>query len=251
MRSPAHAFWRRRRADGLKFRHGRKAKKRSDFRKFRGTWPPARGYVLISGELRTAIKPMKTRHVTPRLFRKSGSRMKLIDKPVSKTSKRASAVLSRILVPTDFSEASLSGLRYAVRLARPFDASIHLVYVLERPTVVPEAHNTPLVLPEAKLARIGRVRLASLGDAEINNSLPLKLHVCFGHPAGKIVTLARQLNADLIVMATHGRTSMSRVLLGITTDQVVRRADCPVLVVHEQVKPANTRRRSATEHLSQ
>jgi len=251
MRSPVRAFWRRRRADGLKFRHCSKAKKRSDFHKFRGTRPPAQSYVLISGELRTAIKLMKTRHVTLRSFRKSGSRMKLLGKAASKTSKRTPAVLNRILVPTDFSEASLSGLRYAVRLARPFGASIHLVYVLERPTVAVGAQNAPLVLPEAKLARIGRVRLASLGDGEINNTLPLKLHVCFGHPAAKIVTLARQLSADLVVMATHGRTGMPRVLLGSTTDQVVRRADCPVLVVHEQVKPANLRGRGATEHLSQ
>jgi nucleotide-binding universal stress UspA family protein len=124
--------------------------------------------------------------------------MKLLGKPASKSSKRTPAVLNRIVVPTDFSEASLRGLRYAVRLARPFDASIHLVYVLERPTVAVGTQDAPLVLPEAKLARIGRVRLASLGDAEINNTLPLKLHVCFGHPAAKIVTLARQRRAPKV-----------------------------------------------------
>ena len=133
----------------------------------------------------------------------------------------------------------MHALRYAVRLAKPFDAAFHLVYVVERPSFVHDIKNVPLILPEKKLAKIARKKLAGIANAEIGEILPTQIHVSVGKPFSEIVTLARQSDADLIVIATRGRTGLPRILLG-STEQVVRHAPCAVLVVREHARSFNS-----------
>jgi universal stress protein A len=182
---------------------------------------------------------MKTRNETPTLFRTSRSRLELTGRPSTKASTLAPVTLRRILVATDFSEASLNALRCAVRFARPFNAALYLVHVIKKPSFVHGLENVPLVLPEAKRAKIVRIKLASLAKAEISKALPLATGVYFGEPSREIVALARQVEADLIVLATQGRTGLPRMLLGSTAEQVIRHAPCPVLVVRERARSFN------------
>jgi universal stress protein A len=144
------------------------------------------------------------------------------------------AQLKRILVPTDFSKPSLKALSYAVRFAEQSGATIDLAYVIEMPPYVNDFANCPLLRPQAELTTIARDKLLSIASSQIEELVPVKTHVCIGQASREIVQLARKTEADLIVIATHGRTGFSRVLLGSTAELVVRNAPCPVLVVREK-----------------
>lgn len=139
--------------------------------------------------------------------------------------------LKKILVPTDFSEASLSALQYAVALAAQFGASICLLHVVEPTSFVNDVYNVPISLSEDEVAARAKQNLASLAEREIGAAIPVIHRVRVGKAFQEIAAAARILHADMIVIATHGRTGLKRVLLGSTAEWVARYAPCPVLVV--------------------
>jgi universal stress protein A len=141
-----------------------------------------------------------------------------------------SAQFARILVPSDFSDPSRKALKYAARLAAQFGSKITLLHVLE-PSMSPDFASFPLVLEEEKVVEGARQRLLSLAKAHLDGRYLAALEVRSGNPFHEIAEAARELSMDLIVMATHGYTGVKRVLLGSTTERVVRYAQCPVLVV--------------------
>jgi nucleotide-binding universal stress UspA family protein len=86
-----------------------------------------------------------------------------------------------------------------------------------------------------RLARLTpKRRLLSLANEEIEELVPVKADVRSGKTSREIADYAREISADLIVIATHGRTGLDRMLLGSTTELLVRYAPCPVLVVRER-----------------
>jgi nucleotide-binding universal stress UspA family protein len=145
-----------------------------------------------------------------------------------------SAAFKRILVPTDFSNPSVKALKYAVRFAEQSGATIHLLYVVEHPTFIYDIETFPLAISEAEQIARAKHKLLRLADAEIEELVPVKTDVRTGKPFRAIAELARKTNADLIIIATHGRTGLSRMLLGSTTELLVRHAPCPVLVVRDR-----------------
>jgi len=136
-------------------------------------------------------------------------------------------------VAVDFSQHSLRALKFAHNLAKSIGAQLSLVYVLESlPFLrVPESF-TPLAVHQPRLIKGLQKKLNALPAASgiaahmIRNT---KLRV--GIPWSEIVAAAKELNCDLIVIATHGYTSWKHVLTGSTAERVVRHAGCPVLVV--------------------
>ena len=139
--------------------------------------------------------------------------------------------IASILVPTDFSDESKNAVRYATRFAEQFGASIHLVYVIES---MENARNTGLLSDQIDVAGATKVlqsKLAELANDEIEELVPVYPHVAVGRAFEEIVSLARTSSADLIIIATHGRTGMKHVLMGSVAERVVRHAACPVLVV--------------------
>ncbi len=136
-----------------------------------------------------------------------------------------------ILAPTDFSPFAEEALHYARALAQRFGAEIHLVHALERPQDVPwwlaeqeyQARRGTLV-DEAK-AHLSEITARVFPDVKVAP------HVRVGSPSDEIVKSAKDNHADLIVIATHGRGGLSRVLFGSVTERVVRHAPCPVLTV--------------------
>lgn len=140
----------------------------------------------------------------------------------------------RIVVPTDFSDCSLQALDEAVSLAHHFGAKIHLLHVVEEVT-------TWALGTEAGMA--GEVQRQTLhGDVNAHFvALAPRLHgvehdtaIRTGRASNSIVDYARETDADLILMATHGRTGLARFFVGSTTEAVVRKATCPVLTVRPQ-----------------
>ena len=122
-------------------------------------------------------------------------------------------VPSQILFPTDYSEVSAAAGRAAAELARHFKARLHVVHVVPPVTDPGPAESLPSAV------------------ADLGRGLDVVSSVVHGRPAREIVAYAARHGIGMIVMGTHGRTGVSRALLGSVAESVVRRAGCPVLTV--------------------
>jgi nucleotide-binding universal stress UspA family protein len=150
-----------------------------------------------------------------------------------KVSDTANFDLKHIVVTTDFSEESKKAFSYAAALARKFEASIVLLYVV--PAHLPvELSHIGFVLEEKRLLADARERIPHFRQAELDPHLHVDTLVLNGAPAHEICRTAESQSADLIVMATHGHTGLKHFMLGSVTEKVVRHAPCPVLVVRER-----------------
>jgi nucleotide-binding universal stress UspA family protein len=107
------------------------------------------------------------------------------------------------------------------------------VHVLDQAILTRDFEAFPLSIPASELAKSARVNLLSVASADFEEFVHVKPLVRTGKPFREIVSLARQENIDLIVIATHGRTGLNRMVLGSTAEQVIRHAPCPVLVVRD------------------
>lgn len=132
-----------------------------------------------------------------------------------------------ILHPTDFSERSEHALQLASALARDYGARLVVLHVATPPTIV---YGEGILPPEPEIlfqeARDHLNRL-EVSDAKIRAERRFEV----GDPATEVLRVAQEINANLIVMGTHGRTGLGRLLMGSVAEQVVRRASCPVLTV--------------------
>lgn len=155
---------------------------------------------------------------------------------ISSTEQPPRLRLRKILVPTDFSDASRQALPHAVEFASQFGASLTLAYVL--PTAMPaELIQMGIVFEKERLALEARTQLARFRERELPAKLPVEALVLEGGAAQEIARLARASDIDLIITATHGHTGLKHVWLGSTAERIVRHAPCPVLVVREQPVP--------------
>jgi len=139
--------------------------------------------------------------------------------------------IRNILVPIDFSQASLSAIQMTLPLVKRFGAALHLIHVFEPEYPLSSMAAIPLVVPELEIGKRVRRRLKHLADS---NSVPLRrenIHAIRGRTFERICQLARKIEIDLIVMATRGNTGLKHLALGSTTERVVRYSPCPVLVV--------------------
>lgn len=137
--------------------------------------------------------------------------------------------LRTVVVPTDFSEPSFSALRYAAGLARATGAALHVVHVAEIDFAVPGAAlpgRNPLV-DDTEAARALQGQLKALTGPSV---VP-EFHGRTGRAFDQIVRFAREQNADLIVMSSHGATGIRRLVFGSNAQRVVQHSSTPVLVV--------------------
>lgn len=143
--------------------------------------------------------------------------------------------LKRILVPVDFSPLSKKALHYATRMAAQFGAEVHIFHVVE--PEVPPAFDGFMIAPPPVLNGTppcsgqlkGLVNLVRKEGVDRVSST-----VRAGLAAFEIVEAAKELDVDLIVIATHGYTGWKHFAIGSTAERVVRAAPCPVMVVREK-----------------
>ena len=135
--------------------------------------------------------------------------------------------LKTILVPMDFSDCARKALQYAVPFARQFGAELKLLHVVE-----PYAAMSEMGLWEVETIERNQKELETLRKT-IDSTVPSTATVQQGMASSEIAQAARDWHADLIIISTHGRKGLTRMLLGSTTEKVVRHAPCPVLVVRE------------------
>jgi nucleotide-binding universal stress UspA family protein len=138
----------------------------------------------------------------------------------------------RILVATDFSESSEQALNYALCIAEKFNSELTLVHSWEVPSY---SYAAGLYLPADVTAPIERAATLRLEEAvgQFKTRFPAaKSLLRAGVAWEEVLGAAAQLNADLIVMGTHGRRGLERTLLGSVAEKVVRMSSVPVLTVH-------------------
>jgi nucleotide-binding universal stress UspA family protein len=140
---------------------------------------------------------------------------------------------SAVVFPTDFSELSLKALPLARRMAAVLDAELHCVYAVEEPHIYATLDMGPVAIPTAEeLAASATTRLQSFVSDQLKGlDNPVHSRVLTGRPAEEIANYANEVNAEMIVMTTHGHSGVKHVILGSTTEAVLRHATCPVLSV--------------------
>jgi len=144
----------------------------------------------------------------------------------------------RLLAPTDFSTSGNQAVLEAAALARIFRAELHMLHIVALQAFyseMPEMVMPPLEDITTELVQTGKQRMQALAE-KIGKDVRVSIHLeeSVERPAHAICHFAGQLPADLIVIGSHGHTGLMHVLLGSTTEHVVREASCPVLVT----KPA-------------
>jgi nucleotide-binding universal stress UspA family protein len=150
-----------------------------------------------------------------------------------------------ILVPIDFSAGSLRALDYAVDLNRTLGARLEVLLVVEAlhlanpASLLGPAKNLRMLVDEQ--CRIGEEQLEELKEQYAAKGVEIDTVLALGAPNETICAVAGKRNSDMIVMATHGRSGLSHVILGSVAEHVVRTAPCPVLTVHTYNPPGKSR----------
>ncbi|HSV62584.1 MAG TPA: universal stress protein [Chthoniobacterales bacterium] len=155
---------------------------------------------------------------------------RVLDRPRHRTLR-----VKKILVPIDFSPPSKNALKYALRFAEEFGGELTLLYVLE-----PQSMTGFMAIPEASafvesdIVAAGKNLRSLIGSVRNSRIERPRWKVRGGLPSHEIVEAAREMDVDLIVIATHGYTGWKHFCIGSTAERVVRAAPCPVLVVREK-----------------
>jgi len=134
----------------------------------------------------------------------------------------------KILCPVDFDGNSLLALKIATELAQERKAILHLLHVVEMPP------GPEVALPIGKMEAAARTKLELLAAERVDGKAHYEIKVMMGDPGVEVLQAAKRLGADLIVMATHGRKGLRRLVLGSVAERVIREAPCPVLTVRPQ-----------------
>jgi universal stress protein A len=145
--------------------------------------------------------------------------------------------VSTIIVPIDFSDCSRAALTHALSLAAQLGSTVEALHVAEVPEFKAEprvASGTGTTTLREYALEIAKTQLeAFLGTLSADDREKVKIKLDAGKPRDAILARAKQLNADLIVMGTHGRTGRVLSLAGSVAESVVRAAPCPVLTVRD------------------
>lgn len=133
-----------------------------------------------------------------------------------------------ILVPTDGSDAAERAIDEAVGIAENVGATVHALYVVDTSSFQGDLVTDPLL---EQLERGGEEAVTAVEKRAGAAGVPIESTVTGGQAHRAILDNAAEIDADLIVMGTHGRSGLNRYLLGSVTEKVVRTADVPVLTV--------------------
>jgi len=152
-----------------------------------------------------------------------------------------------ILYATDFSDPARNAFGVAYALARDYGARLLLVHVHELSVTAFGEYGMVPPAPDMDFAAV-RTKLSELVPPD--GPVPVEVHVRDGLPAEEIVELAEDQGVDLIVVGTHGRRGLERLLMGSVAEQIVRKAPCPVLTVKTPLPPEVMEENGAEEEVA-
>jgi len=137
----------------------------------------------------------------------------------------------RILVPTDGSAATREAVEHAVDLAAEHGATIHALYVVNSASFAGLPMDSSWENVSAMLNEEGSTALEEVAAIAGEHGVAVERELADGNPAREIVRYAEDADCDLVVMGTHGRGGIDRLLLGSVAEKVVRSSSVPVLTV--------------------
>jgi len=144
----------------------------------------------------------------------------------------------KILVALDREAGAEVALPVAVDLAKSDGTVIRLVYVAPTPSAI-VAEGRVIAYADQESDRLQHIGMVYLREAAHQLAgLPVEYAVRFGEPAEEILEEAREFGADLVVMATHGRSGVARLMLGSVAEAVLRRSEVPVVLVRHGLPAA-------------
>jgi len=135
-----------------------------------------------------------------------------------------------ILLPTDGSAGMGTVIQHAVDLAATHDATLHALYVVDTASLTDVPMEASMEGVSQALKQEGETALEQV-DRLATEDVPVETNIVEGSPARDIATYAAENPADLVVMGTHGRSGVDRLLLGSVAERVVRSSPVPVLTV--------------------
>ena len=141
----------------------------------------------------------------------------------------------RILSPVDFHENSLAALEHAAEFARQYGATVYLLHVV--PTDEIHLHREVYQPEQGGGANVGwaeqvaKEKLQEIAQKHLGGGIGYEILTRVGGAAEGILETAEAVGAELIVLATHGRTGVARFFLGSVAERVVRESSCPVLTI--------------------
>ena len=152
--------------------------------------------------------------------------------------------INTILVPTDLSESSAVGMRYALEMAASLHAEVIIYHVARYESDFPYplgiGEVSSAYLPSQDFEEFVQQRTEALKRfvhekySDLVGGMKVALEVDIGIPQDMILQKAEQAKVDLIVMSTHGRTGLDHILIGSVTEHVVRRSNCPVFSIRSK-----------------
>ncbi|MCD6320324.1 MAG: universal stress protein [Candidatus Desulfofervidaceae bacterium] len=139
----------------------------------------------------------------------------------------------KILVPIDFSEASIILAPYAKYLGEKLEAELHVLYVVRSLDYFGGFYvpHTSIKKFEEEIVRGAEKRMENFVEDHFED-FPVKTHILIGDAGTEILNFVQQENFDLIVMGTHGRKGLDKIIFGSVADRVVKGAPCPVLTIN-------------------
>jgi nucleotide-binding universal stress UspA family protein len=141
--------------------------------------------------------------------------------------------IERILVATDFTETSDRALDFGVELARKFGATITIVHAYQIPAMgFADGGYIAGAEVAAQLSTAGQNRLDSVVAGKKISGIPMQAVLREGVAWEEVNAVAKEIDANLIVIGTHGRRGLARALLGSVAENVIRTSTTPVLVIH-------------------
>lgn len=141
--------------------------------------------------------------------------------------------IKKILFPTDFSEGAMSALPYAVEMAKAYGAKLYLLHVIYDIATASGLHvpHTSVDKMYSEMQETAQKELERFGLRQREGLNNVEYSIKRGVPYEEILKFAKDNGIDLIVIGTHGRKGLDRVLFGSTAERVVRNSPCPVLTV--------------------
>ncbi len=146
--------------------------------------------------------------------------------------------IRKICCATDVSEPSRFAMLEAAELARHLYAELELVHVYAPPTATTDVLATAVEVPDTMSAELERTIARWRDEAERLVGRPVRSTVLAGDAASEIVRVARDRAMDLVVVGTHGRRGLRRLVIGSVAARVVREAPCAVVVARRREPPA-------------
>jgi nucleotide-binding universal stress UspA family protein len=142
--------------------------------------------------------------------------------------------VKQILAPTDLSEDSRKGLRYAIGLAKHFNAKLTVLHVIERLHSLDYGPGEALPEDVFRELQVAGQKLNEIVE-EIKKEHPaVEATEVIGSVCSHVVELATLLNSDLIVVSTHNYPWFKRLMTGSDAERIARYAPCPILIVHQR-----------------